>query len=146
MDGEKHMKRQHRLGERGVFSIFGVCALGILTLLTVTIYAVSMSHTASARRFLERGALRNTAEDGVRLAISRLNTEPAAVDEARNATAKHVKMFDGVSGDAKYTVYVRKKDGKILLLSVGQKGEERARAVGVAIEKNGKYLIEHWER
>ena len=145
MDGERYMKRRQRLGERGVFSIFGVCALGILTILTVTVYAVSMSHTASARRFLERGALRNTAEDGVRLAVSRLNAEPTTAAIAANATAKHVKLFDGVSGDAKYTVYVRKKDGKILLLSVGQKGEERARAVGVAMEKDGKYLIEHWE-
>ena len=84
-------------------------------------------------------------EDGVRLAVSRLNAEPTTAAMAANATSKHVKLFDGVSGDAKYTVYARKKDGKILLLSVGQKGEERARAVGVAMEKDGKYLIEHWE-
>ena len=39
-----------------------------------------------------------------------------------------------------------KKGTGILLLGVGQKDGERARAVGVLKRKNGKYIIEHWER
>ena len=140
------MKGRICLGERGMFSVFGICALGTLMFLSATIYTVNMSHTASARRFLERSAVRNAAEDGVQLALSRLNAEPATAAKAEAATSKHVKLLDGTSGDVKYTVYARKKDGKILLLSVGAKDSERARTVGVAREKEGKYLIEHWER
>ena len=138
--------RRFALGERGMFSVFGICALGTLMFLSATIYAVSMNHTASARRFLERGILRNAAEDGVRLAVARLNAEPQTAAKAEAATAKHVRLLDGASGDAKYTVYARKKDGKILLLGVGAKGAERARAVGVARTKDGKYFMDHWER
>ena len=160
MDGERHMTGRIRnceistlifapfrnLGERGMFSVFGICALGTLMFLSATIYAISMNHTASARRFLERGVLRNAAEDGVRLAVAKLNAEPQTAAKAETATAKHVRLLDGASGDAKYTVYARKKDGKILLLGIGAKGAERARAVGVAREQDGTYAMDHWER
>ena len=113
MDGENTMRRQNKLGERGVFSLFGVCALGILMLLSTAIYAISMSYMTSSRRFLDRGGIRNTAEDGVRLAVSRFNVEPLTAAKAETADLKYAKLFDGLSGDVKYTVYARKKDGKI---------------------------------
>ena len=113
------MKGHINLGERGMFSVFGICALGTLMFLSAIIYAVSMSHTSSAHRFMERNALKNAAEDGVRLALLRLNSEPQTAAKAEAATSKHVNLMDGTSGDAKYTVYARKKDGKVLLLSIG---------------------------
>ena len=70
-------------GERGVVSIFGLCALGILMILSATMYAVSRNHTSLARRFLARDELRNAAENGVRsrretlpLRFSRVRKEP----------------------------------------------------------------------
>ena len=32
-----------------------------------------------------------------------------------------------------------------MLLSVGEQGEDRARVVGAAEKKDGKYIIDHWE-
>ena len=75
MDGERYMKRRMILGEKGVFSVFGICALGTLLFFSATLYAVSSSHLKAERRFLARMALRNAAEDGVRLAVLRLNPE-----------------------------------------------------------------------
>ena len=99
----------------------------------------------SARRFLARDAVRNAAEDGVRLAVLRLNAEAALSAQAEAAVQKHAQLFSGASGEAKYKVYARRKDGKLLILSVGEQGEERARVVGVAEKKDGKYIIDHWE-
>ena len=132
-------------GERGMVSVFGLCALGILMIVSVTMYAVSKNHISSAHRFLARDTLRNAAEDGVRLAVLRLNTEAAMSAQAEAAVQKHAQLFSGASGEAKYKVYARRKDGKLLILSVGEQGEERARVVGVAEKKDGKYIIDHWE-
>jgi hypothetical protein len=145
MDGERFMKRRMILGEKGVFSVFGICALGTLLFLSAALYAVCASHMSAERRFLARTALRNAAEDGVRLAVSRMNSEAGVSAKAEAAVLKHAQLFDGASGDAKYKVYARSKDGKILLLSVGERGEERARVIGVAEKKDGKYSIDHWE-
>jgi hypothetical protein len=128
-------------GERGMVSIFGLCALGILMVVSATMYTVSKNHISSTRRFLARDALRNAAEDGVRLAVLRLNTEAAMSAQAEAAVQKHAQLFSGASGEAKYKVYARRKDGKLLILSVGEQGEERARVVGVAEKKDGKYII-----
>ena len=145
MDGKGIMKRRVVLGERGVFSVFGICALGTLLFFSATLYAVCSSHLKSERRFLARTALRNAAEDGVRIAIMRLNAGAGMSEKAEAAVSAHVQLFDGASGDAKYKVYARSKDGKILILSVGEKGEERARVIGVAEKKDGRYFIDHWE-
>ncbi len=145
MDGERYMKRRMILGEKGVFSAFGICALGTLLFFSATLYAVSSSHLKAERRFLARTALRNAAEDGVRLAVLRLNAEAALSAQAEAAVQKHAQLFSGASGEAKYKVYARRKDGNLLILSVGEQGEERARVVGVAEKKDGKYIIDHWE-
>lgn len=126
-------------------SVFGLCALGILMIVSATMYATSRNHMLSARRFLARDAVRNAAEDGVRLAVLRLNAEAAMSAQAEAAVQKHAQLFSGASGEAKYKVYARRKDGKLLILSVGEQGEERARVVGVAEKKDGKYIIDHWE-
>lgn len=126
-------------------SVFGLCALGILMIVSATMYATSRNHMLSARRFLARDAVRNAAEDGVRLAVLRLNAEAALSAQAEAAVQKHAQLFSGASGEAKYKVYARRKDGKLLILSVGEQGEERARVVGVAEKKDGKYIIDHWE-
>ena len=44
MDGERNMRRGRRLGEKGVFSVFGICALGTMLYFSATLYAVSSSH------------------------------------------------------------------------------------------------------
>ncbi len=145
MDGERDMRRGNHSDEKGVFSVFGICALGTLMFFSATLYAVSSSHMGAERRFLARSAIRNAAEDGVRLAIVRMNAEAGLSAKAEAAVMKHEPLFEGASGEAKYTVYARNKEGTILLLSVGEQGEERARAVGAAKKKDGKYIIEHWE-
>ena len=94
---------------------------------------------------MARSALRNAAEDGVRLAIVRMNAEAGLSAKAEAAVMQHERLFEGTSGSASYKVYARNKDGKILLLSVGEQGEERARVVGAAEKKDGKYIIDHWE-
>ena len=81
----------------------------------------------------------------LRLAVLRLNAEAALSAQAEAAVQKHAQLFSGASGEAKYKVYARRKDGKLLILSVGEQGEERARVVGVAEKKDGKYIIDHWE-
>lgn len=139
------MRRGRRLGEKGVFSVFGICALGTMLFFSATLYAVSSSHLGAERRFLARSALRNAAEDGVRLAIVRMNAEAGLSAKAEAAVMQHERLFEGTSGSASYKVYARNKDGKILLLSVGEQGEERARVVGAAEKKDGKYIIDHWE-
>ena len=134
------------LDERGMVSVLGISALGILLLLSAAIYAVGISHTKTAGRFLAGSMLRNAAEDGVRLGLSRMNADTGTATRAEGAASQHTRLLTGASGDAAVDVYARKKDGKILLLSVGTKGAERARAIGVARMKDGKYYIEHWER
>ncbi len=145
MDGEGFMKGKRGSSQRGMFSIFGVCALGTLMIFSAALYAVGSSHTGSAKRYLARNALRNTAEDGIRLAVRRMNADPAAMTDAENAVSKHIKLLEGTSGDAGYTVYARHVDGMVLLLSVGEQGDEKIRAVGAARKKDGSYIIDHWE-
>ena len=132
--------------QRGMASLLGVCALGILIFLSGTLYAVSMSRMTAVRDFLVRNSLRNTAEDGVRLAISRMNAERGMATKAEGAVSGKAFLFTGKTGDADFDVYARKKNGQILLLGVGKQGDERARAVGVLARKNGKYVVSHWER
>ena len=140
------MKRERFLGERGMASILGLSALGILLLLSATIYAVGVSRTKAAGRFLAGSALRNAAEDGVRLGLAKMNAEAGTAARAEGAAFRHVSLLRGSSGDATFDVYARKKDGKILLLSVSHRGEERVRAVGVAKKSGGRYVVDHWER
>ena len=133
-------------GERGMVSVFGLCALGILMLLSATMYAVSRNHISSARRFLARDALRNAAEDGVRLATARMNSDAATAMKANGATGQKESLFTIKVNDAYVEVFARKKENEILLLGLGQKEEERARAIGVVKENAGKYIIQRWER
>ena len=138
-------------GERGMVSLFGLCALGILMIVSATMYAVSRNHISSARRFLARDALRNAAEDGVRLAVAQMNASTTAADKANGATDKKESLITAKVGDASVEVFARKNGSEILLLGVSQKGEkgkdeERARVVAVVKENAGKYAIEHWER
>ena len=140
------MKRDGFLGEGGLVSVLGISALGILLFLSATIYAVGASHTKAAGRFLAASALRNAAEDGVRLGLAKMNTETGTAARAEGAAFQHVSLFAGSSGDARFNVYARKKDEKLLLLSVSQKGAERARVVGVVKKTGGRYVIDHWER
>ena len=132
--------------ERGMVSILGISALGILLFLSAALYAVDMSHTKSAARFLSGTALRNAAEDGVRLGLSRLNADTAAAAQAENAASRHILLLTGSSGDASFEVYARKKDGKILLLGVSRMGDDSMRAVAVAQKTGGRYVVNHWER
>lgn len=134
------------LDERGMVSVLGISALGILLLLSAAIYAVGVSHTKTAGRFLSGSALRNAAEDGVRLGLSRMNADTGTAMRAEGAASQHMRLLTGASGDAAFEVYARKKDGKILLLSVSRSGEARARAVGVVKKTGGRYVIDHWER
>ena len=145
------MKRRMILGEKGVFSVFGICALGTLLFFSATLYAVSSSHLKAERRFLARTALRNAAEDGVRLAVARMNEDAAAAAKANGARNKKELLLTTKADDALVEVFARKKENEILLLGVGhkrekEKDEDRARTVGVVKEKEGKYVIEHWER
>lgn len=133
-------------GERGVVSIFGLCALGILMILSATMYAVSRNHASSARRFLARDEIRNAAEDGVRLAIVRMNADATVAAKANGATGKMESLLTVKAGDASVEVFARKKGNEILLLGLGKNEEEHARAIGVVKENAGKYSIEHWER
>ncbi len=133
-------------GERGMVSIFGLCALGILMIVSATMYATSRNHILSAHRFLARNELRNAAEGGVRLAVARMNADAGAAAKANGATGKKESLLTAKVGDASVEVYARKKDDRILLLGVGNKEEERARAIGVVKQSAGKYIIEHWER
>ena len=138
-------------GERGMVSIFGLCALGILMVVSATMYTVSKNHISSTRRFLARDALRNAAEDGVRLAVARMNADAATAAKANGARNKKELLLTTKADDALVEVFARKKENEILLLGVGHKGEkekdeDRARTVGVVKENEGKYVIEHWER
>ena len=138
-------------GERGMISIFGLCALGILMIISAAMYTVSKNHISSARRFLVRDALRNAAEDGVRLAVARMNTDVDIAMQANGATAKKKSLLTTKVGDASVEVFARKKETEILLLGVGKKEREEAekdsaRVVGVVKENAGKYVIERWER
>ena len=133
-------------GERGMASVFGLCALGILMILSATMYATSRNHILAAQRFLARDAIRNAAEDGVRLAVTRMNEDAGTATKANGATDKKESLFTTRVGDASVEVFARKKDNEILLLGVGQQEGERARALGVVKESAGKYVIEHWER
>ena len=133
-------------GEKGMVSVFGLCALGILIILSATMYAVSRNHVSSARRFLARDELKNAAEDGVRLAIARMNADATVAAKANGATGKMESLLTVKAGDASVEVFARKKGTEILLLSLGKKDEEHARAIGVVKENAGKYVIEHWER
>lgn len=145
MDGEGDMMKQGANGERGMVSLLGVCALGILMFLAATLYAIGMSRSAANRRFLDQSALRNAAEDGVRLAVSRMNGDAATATRAEGAAWDGVLLLKGKTGDADFNVYARKKGVGILLLGVGKKDGKQARAVGVLKRKNGKYIVEHWE-
>ena len=133
-------------GERGMASVFGMCALGILMLVSATMYATSRNHISSARRFLAREALRNASEDGVRLAAARMNEDTETAAKANGATGKKESLFATKVGDASVEVFARKKDDEILLLGLGKKEEERARAIGVVKKNAGKYVIVGWER
>ncbi|MBO6237085.1 MAG: hypothetical protein J6N22_10245, partial [Schwartzia sp.] len=88
-------------------SIFGLCALGILMILSATMYAVSRNHTSSARRFLARDELRNAAEDGVRLAIVRMNADATVAAKANGATGKMESLLTVKAGDASVEVFAR---------------------------------------
>ena len=134
-----------------MISIFGLCALGILMIISAAMYTVSKNHISSARRFLVRDALRNAAEDGVRLAVARMNTDVDIAMQANGATAKKKSLLTTKVGDASVEVFARKKETEILLLGVGKKEREEAekdsaRVVGVVKENAGKYVIERWER
>lgn len=132
--------------ERGMASVFGLCALGILMILSATMYAASRNHILAAQRFLARDTLRNAAEDGVRLAVARMNEDAGTAAKANGATGQKESLLTTRVGDASVEVFARKKENEILLLGVGQKEKERARAIGVVKENAGKYVIEHWER
>lgn len=133
-------------GERGMASVFGLCALGILMILSATMYATSRNHIRAAHRFLERDALRNAAEDGVRLAVARMNENMGTAAKANGATDEKESLLTAKVGDASVEVFARKKENEILLLGVGAKEKERARAVGAVKESAGKYVIVRWER
>ena len=132
--------------ERGMVSLLGICALGILMFLSATLYAVGMSRSASMRRFLDQGELRSAAEDGVRFAVSRMNRDTASAIRAEGAASDGVLLVTGRTGEADFEVYARNKGETVLLLGVGKKAAESARAVGVLKRKDGKYIIDHWER
>ena len=84
-------------GERGMISIFGLCALGILMIISAAMYTVSKNHISSARRFLVRDALRNAAEDGVRLATARMNSDAATAMKGEPPnSAPAIMAEDGV--------------------------------------------------
>ncbi len=133
-------------GQRGMISILALAALGILLFLTGTLYAVGKERVTAAHRFLGRNALRDTADSGVRFAVSRLNSDPEAASRAESYVFREKLLLSGTMGESTFDVYVRKKDGNLLLLSVGKKGEDMARAVGAVVKVDGKYRIEHWER
>ena len=133
-------------GERGMASIFGLCTLAILMIVSATMYATSMNHITSVRRFLARDALRNAAEDGVRLAAAQMNADAGTAAKANGATGKKELLFTTKVGAASVDVFARKKADEILLLGLGKKEEERARAIGVVKQNAGKYVIERWER
>ena len=133
-------------GERGMASIFGLCAVGILMIVSTTMYATSRNHILSARRFLARDALRNAAEDGVRLAVARMNEDAALAAKANGATNKKESLLATKMGDASVEVFARKKENEILLLGVGKEAEEHARTLGVVRRNEGKYVIVRWER
>ena len=133
-------------GERGMVSVFGLCALGILMVVSATMYATSRNHVSSVRRFLARDVIRNAAEDGVLLALARMNEDAGTAAKANGATSKKELLLTAKVGEASVEVYARKKDDGILLLGVGNKEEERARAIGVVKQDAGKYVIKRWER
>lgn len=133
-------------GERGMASVFGLCALGILMIVSATMYATSRNHMMSARRFLARDAVRNAAEDGVRLAVARMNADVGTAAKANGAISDRESLFKTKVGDTAVEVFARKRGDEILLLGVGNKNEERARALGIVKKSGGKYIIEHWER
>ena len=86
------------------------------------------------------------AEDGVRLAIVRMNADATVAAKANGATGKMESLLTVKAGDASVEVFARKKGTEILLLGLGKNEEEHARAIGVVKENAGKYSIEHWER
>ena len=140
------MRKDFVRGELGMVSIFGLCALAVLMILSATMYAASRTHILTAQRFLARDALRNAAEDGVRLALSRMNTDAGTAAKANGATGQKESLLTTSIGDASVEVFARKKADEILLLGLGMKDEERARAIGVVKQSGGKYVIDHWER
>ncbi len=134
-----------RDGERGAFSLLGLCALGIVVFFSAAAYAAAMRHMASEARLIERTALRNAAEDGVRLALVRMEEDAALAARAEAASAAHVLLLSGASGGAAFQVYARKENGTVLLLSVSRGGEARARAAAVLRAQDGRYIVDHWE-
>ena len=84
----------------------------------------------SARRFLARDAVRNAAEDGVRLAVARMNADVGTAAKANGAISDRESLFKTKVGDTAVEVFARKRGDEILLLGVGNKNEERARALG----------------
>lgn len=133
-------------GERGMASVFGLCALAVLMMVSATMYAVSRNYMLSAQRFLVRDTLRNAAEDGVRLAVARMNEDAAAAAKANGAASKNETLLTVKIGNASVEVFARKREGEILLLGLGKQDEERARAIGAVKEREGKYVITRWER
>ena len=127
-------------------SLFGLCALGILMMVSATIYATGRNHIATAHRFLARDALRNAAEDGVLLAVAWMNEDAATAAKASGAVSHKAPLLRTKVGDASVEVFARNKGNEILLMSVGKQEKERARAVGAVKKNAGTYMIVRWER
>lgn len=145
MDGEGELTVMRVFGERGMVSMLGIGILCVLTFFGVAIYAVTELHSAAARRFLLGSALRNAAEDGVRLAFARVNEDASAAARAEAAASSSVSMEEFTERGISVKAYARKQGSRVLLLGVSRKGNEGARAVAVLVRNGTGYVIEHWE-
>ncbi|MBR5381590.1 MAG: hypothetical protein IK136_03105 [Oscillospiraceae bacterium] len=131
--------------ENGMVSMLGIGILCMLTFFGAAIYGVTELHSAAAQRFLVRSALRNAAEDGVRLAFARVNEDASAAARAEAADSSAVSLADYTEQGVSVSAYARKQGGRVLLLGVSKKGDERARAVAVLVRSGTSYVIDHWE-
>ena len=102
----------------------------------------------TSERLINGWKVKYAAQDGIQIFLENINDNSALEEMILNANGKSVEAvhLDEQDEKASCTVYAKRKDGKIIALSVARKKDVSRRVIGYYQKMlNGRYTIERLE-
>ena len=123
--------------ECGVASLTGIIILSMLSFLGLAAYAITKHEIEITNEYMNSSELTMEAQNGIIKANAMINN-----DENLKARTSTQSNDDSIS----CSVYSRVKGGYVILLSVAERGDYKARAVAyLKQDADNRYVIKYWE-
>lgn len=131
--------------ECGVASLTGIIILSMLSFLGLAAYAITKHEIEITNEYMNSSELTMEAQNGIIKANAMINNDENL--KANILSNTKVRTITQSNDDSiSCSVYSRVKGGYVILLSVAERGDYKARAVAyLKQDADNRYVIKYWE-